>query len=254
MSEGLSFLERVESPVLTISNHAEHTHLLSVEGARVGHLKAVLLEPSGLLGKCVRDRKCCDLLCGASRNVSFRCCCQSRAAYFLCAVAGFWACWELHLASPLYKRTFQNSTSPVLPEVMRLVSLLLETKCVDHSGTCRRSSSCSQGRTYREPSAAFCTFALEPLGLGPKSSTGGLRGWGAQCGEEGGLLRPCSWCSLVGTRLPDVPASLGTRMCSSRCFLSRRSWQPLAGGAPRSRSRVGWADTASYPELYHRLW
>lgn len=124
-------------------------------------------------------------------------------------------------------------------------------ECVDFSGTCRLPSSWSQGRTYREPSAAFCTFALEPLSLGPKSSTGGLRGQGAQCGEEGGLLRPCSWCSLVGTRVPDVPASLGTRMCSSRC---RRGWQPLAGGALRSRSRVGWADTASYPELYLCLW
>lgn len=62
MSEGLSFLKQVESMVLPISNYADHTHLVSVEESRVGHLKAVWLEPSGVLGKCVRERTvaiCC---------------------------------------------------------------------------------------------------------------------------------------------------------------------------------------------------
>lgn len=39
----------------------------------------------------------------------------------------------------------------------------------------------------REPSTASCTLALEPLGLGRESSTGGLQGAAAQ-GRRGAAL------------------------------------------------------------------
>lgn len=103
---------------------------------------------------------------------------------------------ELHLASHLYMSTLWNGTFPVVQEVCAARQpwdevgsvayssawsfLLSEMQCVHFEVGLPVPADCvppgHEEGANREPSTAFCTFALEPLGLGPESSTGGLQG------------------------------------------------------------------------------